>query len=126
MSSKQLMNMSRISVIIYTIAATILSVRLLLLFIAVLPIDSTSLYTDQFHHYYLGLVILVIATVFTHVRCRDIVIGIGLGLIVDEFMLPLYLVGVWDHGYWSLLGMLPMFIVFLLAPLFYIRKSRSN
>lgn len=122
----QLLIVFRIKVVVYAMVATILFVRGLLLLLLILPISSSSLYTDQFHHYYLGLFVFVTGLIFRHIRCRNILIGIGLGLIVDEFMLPLYLTGLWDHEYWSLLGMLPMFILLFSVSLLFIVNSQQD
>ena len=115
--------MSRCDIAVLSIFVTVIFTRLFLLLLLALPINSASIYNDQFHHYYLGLLVLLVSLFFKRSHFRTIIIGTGLGLIIDEFMLPLYILGLWKQGYWSLFGILPVVVVLLIVfSLFLLRR----
>lgn len=117
---------SHYGTIVFTIFVTVIIVRIFLALLFIAPIDSASIYTDKLHHYYLGLVILAICLAARRIPFRNILVGIGLGLIIDEFMLPFYIVGLWNYGYWSFIGMLPIFIILLIILIHYRYKRERR
>ncbi|RJQ38485.1 hypothetical protein C4559_01710 [Candidatus Microgenomates bacterium] len=91
---------------------TILLTRLFLFLFLFFPANNW-IYKDTFHHYYLGLALLLISLLLKRRKIKNVVMGIGLGLIIDEIMLPFYLIGIWKVEYWSFWGIFPTMLVFV-------------
>lgn len=116
-------NINKIFRIIFiTIALIRLSLLFLLLFFSK---QTISIYSDNFHHYYIGLLLCFLALFKFNKKIKIILLGVGLGLIIDEIMLPLYLLNIWHQDYWSFLGMIPVFIALLTIEIFTYLKNQS-
>lgn len=86
---------------------TILGIRVVLGVMALtIPAQTTWIYEDYWHHYYLGLIGLLFS-LFFRFRFADLLRGVSLGLMIDEVMLPVYLLGFWPYGYWSAFNIVP-------------------
>ncbi|MCB0743680.1 MAG: hypothetical protein KDC67_07240 [Ignavibacteriae bacterium] len=68
---------------------------------------NEQVFTDNFHHYYVGIVLVVISLSYKNIMT----FAIGTGLIIDEFMLPIHLLGFWDKGYWEPVALFPVIII---------------
>jgi hypothetical protein len=84
----------------------ILTIFLSRFVVLILGSISEQVYTDDFHHYYIGIVILVISLIYKNL----IGFSVGAGLIIDEIMIPIYLLGFWDKEYFELIALFPVII----------------
>jgi hypothetical protein len=57
----------------------------------------------RWHHFYSGIICVLIGFLFFRSRpvIRSVLAGAGVGLIIDEITLPLYLAGIGNFSYWS-------------------------
>ncbi|MAG45542.1 MAG: hypothetical protein CMH63_02090 [Nanoarchaeota archaeon] len=99
---------------------TIIIVRLFLYFI---PRTST-LYTDEFHHIYIGIALLVIYFFLKHKEFSKYILAVTLGLIADQISaLPFYLAYLINKpltspsfwAYWSPYSQISTLIVIIIS-----------
>ncbi len=69
---------------------------------------------EWYHHFYTGILILVISMLFLRGEVRPLGVGIGAGLILDQAMLPFYLARLKGIDYWSFRGIGIVVLAFLL------------
>ena len=97
--------------------AIILITRFLLYFT---PRTST-IYTDNFHHIYIGIFFLIIYFFLKHRQYSEYLLAITLGLIVDQItVLPFYLANLMNNNYtpfsyWSLYSIISTIIIIIIS-----------
>lgn len=87
------------------------------------------MYEDAWHHYYLGLILLLLSfiksTKFSE-NTRIALFSVGVGLVVDEVILPLYLLNVWNWGYWDYRTLISVVVATLAYVLLYLKYMKSK
>ncbi len=86
-----------------TFAATIILSRLTVL---IIESQTDEIFNDDFHHYYVGIILLIITLYIKNIY----IFSIANALIIDEIMLPIHLLGFWDKGYWDLAALIPVML----------------
>ena len=76
---------------------------------------NSEIYTDAFHHYYIGLALVFIAVISKKMTF----FAIGTGLIIDEVMLPVHLLGQWNKDYWEFTAILPVLLALVAFLVFF-------
>ena len=113
---------------IFVFLATIIVLRAFLYFI---PRTST-IYTDKFHHIYLGLILLLIYfLIHTHTHSKYL-LALTLGLIADQItVLPLYILNLLNlqthpfMDYWSPYSLISTTIIIIIS-LILIKKYQGD
>ena len=102
--------------------ATIFLIRFILYLIP----RTNSIYTDSFHHIYIGIILLIIYFIIKN----QVLLAVTLGLIIDQItQLPFYLlklinIQVEYSGYWSFYSIISTIIAILIT-LLIIKKYKK-